>query len=141
MVNPSALEQMVCFQLYAASRAMTGIYRPLLEPHGLTYPQLLVLVALWDNGPTTVRDLGHQLHLDSGTLSPLLKRLETAGHLTRTRGSADERTVLIELTTSGLGLRDTLSYIPARIACAVDLTEAEFHQLIDLLGRVRGATH
>ncbi|GAB2571994.1 MarR family transcriptional regulator [Paractinoplanes abujensis] len=141
MVNPSALDQMVCFQLYAASRAMTGIYRPILEPHGLTYPQLLVLVALWDNGPTTVRDLGQHLHLDSGTLSPLLKRLETAGHVTRTRGSADERTVLVTLTDTGHALRDTLSDIPTRIACAVDLTETEFRQLIDLLSRVRGATH
>lgn len=140
MVTPSALEQMVCFQLYAASRAMTAIYRPVLDPHGLTYPQLLVLVALWQNGPTTVRDLGRQLNLDSGTLSPLLKRLETAGHLTRTRGTSDERTVDVTLTESGRRLRDELSDLPHRIACSVDLTEDEFHQLINLLGRVRG-TH
>jgi MarR family transcriptional regulator, organic hydroperoxide resistance regulator len=140
MVTPSALEQMVCFQLYAASRAMTAIYRPLLEPHGLTYPQLLVLVALWQDGPTTVRDLGHQLHLDSGTLSPLLKRLETAGHVTRTRGNTDERTVLITPTETGLRLRNDLNDLPARIACAVDLTEDEFRQLTSLLSRVRGAT-
>lgn len=138
MVTPSALEQMVCFQLYAASRAMTAIYRPLLEPHGLTYPQLLVLVALWDNGPTTVRDLGKQLHLDSGTLSPLIKRLETAGHVRRTRGNTDERTVEVTLTDTGLHLRDQLSDLPARIACAVDLTEDEFHQLTHLLSRLHG---
>ncbi|MDY7087036.1 MAG: MarR family transcriptional regulator [Actinomycetota bacterium] len=140
MVTPTALEQMVCFQLYAASRAMTAIYRPLLEPHGLTYPQLLVLVALWNNGPTTVRDLGRQLHLDSGTLSPLLKRLETAGHVTRARGNTDERTVTVTPTPSATRLRADLADLPERIACALNLTEDEFHQLIHLLSRVRG-TH
>ncbi|MBM2616168.1 MarR family transcriptional regulator [Actinoplanes sp. LDG1-06] len=139
MVTPSTLEQMVCFQLYAASRAMTAVYRPILEPHGLTYPQLIVLVALWDNGPTTVRDLGKQLNLDSGTLSPLLKRLEAAGHVSRTRGSTDERTVVIDTTETGMRLRDELSDLPARIACAVNLTETEFHQLTHLLARFRDA--
>ncbi|MBU2665529.1 MarR family transcriptional regulator [Actinoplanes bogorensis] len=136
MVTPSTLDQMVCFQLYAASRAMTAVYRPLLEPHGLTYPQLLVLVALWDHGPTTVRDLGTRLKLDSGTLSPLIKRLETAGHVRRDRGNSDERTVVVSLTESGLRLRDQLAGLPEQIACAVDLTVDEFHQLIHLLSRI-----
>ena len=141
MVKPHALEQMVCFQLYGASRAMTAIYRPLLDPHGITYPQLLVLVALWQHGPTTVRDLGRHLDLDSGTLSPLLKRLETNGHVRRERGTTDERTVVIHLTAQGTALRDELADLPHQIACAVDLTDDEFRQLHHLLGRVRGATH
>jgi MarR family transcriptional regulator, organic hydroperoxide resistance regulator len=140
MVDDTGLEQMVCFQLYAASRAMTAVYRPALDPHGLTYPQYLALRVLWHRGPTTVRDLGKHLDLDSGTLSPLLKRLETAGHVRRTRGATDERTVVVHLTDTGTALRDTLTDLPRRIACAVDLTEDEFVQLHHLLGRVRGAT-
>jgi DNA-binding MarR family transcriptional regulator len=140
MVDDTGLEQMVCFQLYAASRAMTAVYRPALDPHGLTYPQYLALRVLWHRGPTTVRDLGKHLDLDSGTLSPLLKRLETAGHVRRTRGATDERTVVVHLTDTGTALRDTLTDLPRRIACAVDLTEDELVQLHHLLGRVRGAT-
>ena len=140
MVDDTGLERMVCFQLYAASRAMTAVYRPALDPHGLTYPQYLALRILWHRGPTTVRDLGKLLDLDSGTLSPLLKRLQTAGHVRRTRGTTDERTVVVHLTDSGAALRDTLADLPHRIACAVDLTDDEFTQLHTLLGRVRGAT-
>jgi MarR family transcriptional regulator, organic hydroperoxide resistance regulator len=140
MVDSTGLEQMVCFQLYAASRSMTAIYRPALDPHGLTYPQYLALRVLWHRGPTTVRDLGKLLDLDSGTLSPLLKRLETAGHVRRERGTADERTVEIHLTDSGHHLRDDLADLPRQIACTVDLTENEFLQLQNLLSRVRGTT-
>ncbi|MGK5681527.1 MarR family winged helix-turn-helix transcriptional regulator [Actinoplanes sp. URMC 104] len=139
MVDATGLEQMVCFQLYAASRAMTAVYRPALDPLGLTYPQYLVLRILWHRGDTSVRDLGKLLDLDSGTLSPLLKRLETAGHVRRARGTTDERTVQISLTPQGTALRDQLTDLPRRIACATDLTEDEFRQLHHLLGRVRGA--
>ena len=138
MVDSTGLEHMVCFQLYAASRSMTAVYRPALDPHGLTYPQYLALRVLWHRGPTTVRDLGKLLDLDSGTLSPLLKRLETAGHVRRERGTADERTVEIHLTDSGHRLHDDLADLPRRIACAVDLTENEFLQLHTLLDRIRG---
>ncbi|MEV4351630.1 MarR family transcriptional regulator [Actinoplanes sp. NPDC049596] len=137
MVEPTGLEQMVCFQLYAASRAMTAVYRPTLDAHGLTYPQYLALRVLWHRGPTTVRDLGKILDLDSGTLSPLLKRLETQGHVRRTRGTHDERTVIVDLTDSGHALRTTMADLPAQVACAVDLTEDEFIQLHQLLGKVR----
>ncbi|MCO8269627.1 MarR family transcriptional regulator [Actinoplanes sp. TRM 88003] len=140
MVESTGLEQMVCFQLHAASRTMTAIYRPALDPHGLTYPQYLALRVLWHRGPTTVRDLGKLLDLDSGTLSPLLKRLETAGHVRRQRGTADERTVEIHLTDSGHHLRQELADLPRRVACTVDLTEDEFIQLHHLLGRVRGSS-
>ena len=87
MVESTGLEQMICFELYAASRAMTSLYRPTLDQAGLTYPQFVALRVLWHRGPTTVRDLGRALHLDSGTLSPLLKRLETQGHIRRERGT------------------------------------------------------
>jgi DNA-binding MarR family transcriptional regulator len=133
----TGLEEMICFDLYAASRATTGLYRAALDEHGLTYPQYIALRVLWHRGPTTVRDLGHALQLDSGTLSPLLKRLETAGHLRRERGTADERTVWIHLTDTGTRLRDQLADLPQRLACAVDLTDDDFRRLHHLLSRIR----
>jgi MarR family transcriptional regulator, organic hydroperoxide resistance regulator len=135
----TGLEQMICFDLYAASRATTSIYRPALDEAGLTYPQYIALRVLWHRGPTTVRDLGRALQLDSGTLSPLLKRLETQGLVHRVRGTADERTVWIHLTDAGTHLRDRLADLPRRLACAVDLTDDEFHTLHDLLSRIRAS--
>lgn len=135
MQESTALDEMICFQLYAASRAMTSLYRPLLDPHGLTYPQYLVLRVLWHDGPTTVRDLGRTLRLDSGTLSPLLKRLEAQGHLTRSRGADDERTVLVTLTESGQRLRPAIGDLTQALLCSVNLTVDELAQLQSLLIR------
>lgn len=140
MQEATGLEQMICFELYAASRHMTGLYRPELDALGLTYPQYLALRVLWHRGPTTVRDLGRTLDLDSGTLSPLLKRLETQGHIRRERGTADERTVWVHLTDQGDALRDPGLELPARIACAAGLHEDEWLHLHLLLSRVRGST-
>ncbi|WP_433290874.1 MarR family winged helix-turn-helix transcriptional regulator [Actinoplanes sp. CA-030573] len=140
MEATTGLEQMICFELYAASRAMTALYRPLLDEAGLTYPQYLVMRVLWHRSPITVRDLGAALRLDSGTLSPLLKRLETAGHLRRERGTTDERTVVIHLTPAGRHLEEDLAGVPAQIACAAGLTLDEFHQLHTLLGRIRAGS-
>jgi MarR family transcriptional regulator, organic hydroperoxide resistance regulator len=137
-VDTTGLEQMICFQLYAASRAMTALYRPHLEAVNLTYPQYIALRVLWHQGPVTVRTLGQTLHLDSGTLSPLLKRLETQGHIRRERGTADERTVWIHLTETGLRLRDQLADLPERAACNTGLTSGDYEYLQDLLGRIRG---
>jgi MarR family transcriptional regulator, organic hydroperoxide resistance regulator len=137
-VDTTGLEQMICFQLYAASRAMTALYRPALDAAGLTYPQYIALRVLWQRGPITVRDLGRTLHLDSGTLSPLLKRLETQGHIRRERGTADERTVWIHLTPAGTELRDTLADLPHRIGCTTGLTPADYDYLHDLLDRIHG---
>jgi DNA-binding MarR family transcriptional regulator len=139
-VDTTGLEQMICFELYAASRAMTALYRPALDAAGLTYPQFIALRVLWNRGPVTVRELGQTLHLDSGTLSPLLKRLEAQGHIRRERGTADERTVWIHLTDTGTGLRDQLADLPYRIGCATGLTEHDYHYLQDLLSRIRGGT-
>lgn len=133
----TGLEQMICFELYAASRAMTARYRPHLDAAGLTYPQYLALCVLRHRGPTTVRDLGTALQLDSGTLSPLLKRLETQGHVRRERGTTDERTVTIHLTNTGTRLRDQLADLPRRVALDTGLTLDEFHQLHALLHRIR----
>ncbi|WP_436533914.1 MarR family winged helix-turn-helix transcriptional regulator [Actinoplanes sp. HUAS TT8] len=140
MRESTALDEMICFQLYAASRAMTSLYRPLLDPHGLTYPQYLVLRVLWHDGPTTVRDLGRTLRLDSGTLSPLLKRLEAQGHLTRARGADDERTVLISLTETGQRLRDEIGDLTQALLCSVNLTVDELTQLQSLLIRANRAS-
>jgi MarR family transcriptional regulator, organic hydroperoxide resistance regulator len=100
------LDDMVCLALHAASRAVTATYRPLLEPLGLTYPQYLVLSALWERDDRTVGDLVELLQLDYGTMTPLLKRLEKRGLLRRTRCPDDERTVIVGLTSEGMGMRD-----------------------------------
>lgn len=139
MDETTGLEQMICFQLHAASRAMTGIYRPALDAHGITYPQYVALRVIWHRGSVTVRDLGHALNLDSGTLSPLLKRLEAQGLVTRERGTHDERTVTIRPTAAGAELRHQLADLPERLACAVDLTHDEFTQLHHLLSRIRAS--
>lgn len=137
MDGTTGLEQMICFELYAASRAMTALYRPALDAAGLTYPQYLVMRVLWHRGPTTVRDLGEALRLDSGTLSPLLKRLETQGAIRRERGTTDERTVWIHLTPTGHTLEHDLADVPAQIARAAGLTLDQFRTLHGLLGQVR----
>lgn len=100
------LDEMVCFNLQAAARAVTAVYRPLLEPLGVTYTQYLVLAVLWEQGDSAVRDLVARLQLDYGTLTPLLKRLEQRGLLTRRRSDQDERTVIVSLTPEGDALRE-----------------------------------
>ncbi|HZH19237.1 MAG TPA: MarR family transcriptional regulator [Geodermatophilus sp.] len=127
---PSAvLEDQLCFALYAASRAMTARYRPLLDAIGLTYPQYLVMMLLWEEDNQTVGQLGARLSLDSGTLSPLLKRLTTAGLVTRHRRVEDERSVAIVLTDAGRALRDKADAISEEIICALDLDRDEFRDL------------
>jgi DNA-binding MarR family transcriptional regulator len=123
------LDDQLCFALYAASRAMTARYRPLLDALGLTYPQYLVMVVLWDQGETTVRGLGDRLRLDSGTLSPLLKRLESNGHISRTRNAEDERSVLIRATPQGSRLRAQAAQVPIDILGALDAATGD--ELID----------
>ena len=108
------LDRQLCFSLYTASRAIVRAYGPLLEGAGLTYPQYVTLLALWEDAPRprTVGELGERLHLDSGTLTPLLKRLASMGYVTRSRDSEDERRVLVNLTAEGLSLRDRLAAVP-----------------------------
>lgn len=130
---------MGCFALHAASRAITGLYRPVLDEAGLTYPQYIAMTVIWHRGTITVGDLGKALDLDSGTLSPLLKRLAAQGLVERTRGTGDERTVWISSTPHGTALRDRLHDLPERLACAINLTRDEYGQLMQLLSRIRSS--
>jgi len=139
MQESTGLEQMICFELYAASRAMTSLYRPALDAHGLTYPQYAALRVIWHRGRVTVRELGAVLRLDSGTLSPLLKRLEAQGLIHRARGTDDERVVWITPTDKGADLRHHVADLPQQLACALDLSTEELHTLHTLLTRIRGA--
>jgi DNA-binding MarR family transcriptional regulator len=128
------LDAQLCFPLYAATRAVTRAYGPLLRDFGLTYPQYLTLLALWDDGePMTVGDLGSRLRLDSGTLTPVLKRLEQAGFLTRRRDSDDERRVLVAVTAAGRDLQDQVAEVPSRLVESLGLDAAESRQLRRLL--------
>jgi DNA-binding MarR family transcriptional regulator len=120
----SVTEQMVCFALYSAARATSQAYRALLEPWGLTYPQYLVLVALWVEGPRSVRELGEEMQLDSGTLSPLLTRMEAADLVRRERAAADARVVTVHATERALELRHELSHVPSAIARGMGLDDA-----------------
>jgi DNA-binding MarR family transcriptional regulator len=115
------LDEQICFALYDASRALTAGYRDLLAPLGVTYPQYLVLLVLWEGGPITVTHLGDRLHLDSGTLSPLLRRMESAGLVHRSRRTDDERSVDVSLTTRGDEMRLLASGIPERVCSATGL--------------------
>src|SRR4051812_23403163 len=115
MDDPLALDRQVCFALAAASRAVIGLYRPVLQPLGLTHPQYLVMLALWERSPRRVRDIGDALLLDSATLSPLLRRLEASGLITRVRSAADERALDVELTEKGRELRAQAELVPGQI--------------------------
>ena len=123
------LDDQLCFALYAASRAVTQRYRPLLDEVGLTFPQYLVMLVLWEQGRTAVKDLTDALQLDYGTLSPLLKRLASAGYVERTRRTEDERSVEISLTQAGIKLRERVSKIPQVIVDAYDLDAEDFTAL------------
>ncbi len=135
------LKRQVCFALYSASRAATAVYRPMLEELGLTYPQYLVLLLLWERDGASVRELGQELELDSGTLSPLLKRLESAGLVARQRSAEDERRVEIHLTDDGAALRARAAEVPQQLAQAAGLSGAELDQLRETLAKLAGALH
>ncbi|HSU03427.1 MAG TPA: MarR family transcriptional regulator [Nocardioides sp.] len=130
--TPPLVDQL-CFDLYAASRAVTAAYRPVLKELGLTYPQYLVLIVLWEHGTRTVRDLADALQLDHGTLTPLLRRMEHAGLVTRTRDLADERFVVVALTEAGSGLRVHATRIHCGMKDALALDEQEFADLQQVL--------
>jgi DNA-binding MarR family transcriptional regulator len=115
------LDRQICFPLYAASNLLTRLYRPVLAKLGLTYPQYLVMLVLWESAPQSVSELGARLHLDSGTLTPLLKRLEQAGFVSRQRDAGDERRVLIDLTAAGRTLRRKASAVPTTLAKGLNL--------------------
>jgi MarR family transcriptional regulator, organic hydroperoxide resistance regulator len=130
------LEKQVCFALYAASRAVTSLYRPALDALGLTYPQYLVMLVLWERGPVLVKELGQALDLDSGTLSPLLKRLEAAGLVRRRRCAEDERAVRVYPTDEGIALRDRATSVPRKLSGATGMRLAELEALRENLVRL-----
>ncbi|GGW26139.1 MarR family transcriptional regulator [Streptomyces caelestis] len=123
------LDQQICFSLHAASRAFNGVYRGILKDLGLTYPQYLVLLVLWEHDELPVKKLGEHLRLDSGTLSPLLKRLEAAGLVRRERSARDERSVEVRLTEEGVALRRRALQVPRRIAASTGFDVDEIRAL------------
>lgn len=129
MTDVLRLDDQLCFALYAASRAMTGAYQPLLEELGITYPQYLVLLTLWEEDGARVSRIGERLHLDSATLTPLLKRLEARGLVERRRSSEDERVVEVFLTAEGKRLRQKAQEIPLALLCKMKLPLADLARL------------
>ena len=138
-VNLLKLENQVCFALAVASRSVNAVYRPLLEPLGLTHPQYLVMLALWDRSPRSVKDLGETLQLEPATLSPLLKRLEAVGYVRRRRSEADERMLELTLTDAGVALRSQAETIPPRIVERLGMQLDELERLRESLNQVIAA--
>ncbi|WP_280304823.1 MarR family winged helix-turn-helix transcriptional regulator [Nocardia neocaledoniensis] len=137
--DPLRLDRQVCFALAVANRSVLAVYRPLLEPLGLTHPQYLVMLALWGEAPMSVKAVAEAIQLDSATLSPLLKRLESAGLITRRRDPHDERTLLIDLTDAGRALREQAEQIPPAVVARLGVSLADLEELRDVLGRVNAA--
>ena len=135
------LDNQLCFALYSSSLAMTKFYKPLLEPLGLTYPQYLALLVLWENDGLAVGDLGQRVFLDSGTLTPLLKRMEVAGLVERRRASDDERRVIVTLSSRGRALRRRAEAVPRRIEAAMGCGPGELGALTQQLQVLRGRLH
>ena len=129
------LDRQLCFALYTASRAVVRAYAPLLEDAGLTYPQYVTMLVLWEDPgqPRSIGELGERLQLDSGTLTPLLKRLASMGYLTRSRDAEDERRVLVTLTAEGLALRDRLAAVPESFLACLGMDVADASALRDQL--------
>ncbi|MFE0515592.1 MarR family winged helix-turn-helix transcriptional regulator [Streptomyces sp. NPDC058964] len=133
------LDRQICFSLHAASRAFNGVYRVILKDLGLTYPQYLVMLVLWEHGDLPVKKLGEHLRLDSGTLSPLLKRLEGAGLVRRERSARDERSVEVRLTGEGTALRERALQVPGRIVAATGFELDDIRELRERLDELTTA--
>ena len=134
------LENQLCFPLYAASREVVKQYRPYLDELDLTYTQYIAMMIFWEKGSCSVKELGEQLYLDSGTLTPVLKSLETKGFVRRHRSSIDERVVLVEITSAGQALREAAAMIPGKMAGCIRLEPDEAQQLYRLLYKILGRT-
>src|SRR6266581_5828463 len=142
-VDPLLLGNQICFAVYSTAHAFNRVYKPLLDRLGLTYPQYLVMLVLWERDGVPVKDIGERLHLDSGTLTPLLKRLEAAEFVMRTRNTEDERQVLIALTPQGQALREKARAVPQSIlaasACSLSELSAIKTELVALRDRLNAA--
>ncbi len=134
------LKNQLCFPLYAAARRVTGVYTPYLKPLGLTYTQYIVFMVLWEQDGLQVSEIGEKLLLDSGTLTPLLKKMEAQGYLTRTRSKLDERSVIVTLTEKGKKLKEEVGEIPMKAAQCVRLSPEEGQLLYKLLYKVLEST-
>jgi DNA-binding MarR family transcriptional regulator len=137
--DPLRLDRQVCFALSVAARSVVALYRPVLEPMGLTHPQYLVMLALWERSPRSVKDLSATLALDPGTLSPLLKRLESAGLVCRGRDPADERVLAVTLTAAGARLRNEAEKVPPQIVARLGMEIAELEDVHATLTRLIAA--
>jgi len=140
-MDPLALDRQVCFALAAASRSVIGLYRPVLAPLGLTHPQYLVMLALWERSPRTVSDIGAALYLEPATLSPLLKRLEAAGLLTRARSVDDERALAVTLTPAGVELRSEAEKVPGQIVSRLGIPVEQLERVRDELSALIAAAN
>ena len=142
-VDPLLLGNQICFAVYSTAHAFNRVYKPLLDRLGLTYPQYLVMLVLWERDDVPLKDIGEKLFLDSGTLTPLLKRLEAQGLIRRTRSTEDERQVLIALTPKGRELREDARAVPQAIlsnsACSVGELVAMKNELVSLRDRLNAA--
>jgi DNA-binding MarR family transcriptional regulator len=133
VVDPLALDRQVCFALAATSRSVIALYRPVLEPLGLTHPQYLVMLALWERSPRRAGDLSDELLLEPATLSPLLRRLESAGLLTRSKDPADERALAVALTEAGSALREKALAVPGQVVERLGMSIADLEHARDVL--------
>ena len=133
------LDDQLCFPIYALSRQITAIYRPLLDKMGLTYPQYLVMLLLWETNRVSIKEIGERLLLDTGTLTPLLKRLEQKEYLSRTRNAEDERIVWITVAEKGIQLKKAAASIPGAMFCALDITQTEAIELQKKLTKILNA--
>ena len=131
-----ALDHQLCFPLYAAARRVMSRYTPYFKPLGITYTQFIVFMVLWEMDTATVGDLCHRLYLDNGTITPLLKKMEEAGYITRTRSDRDERVVTVHLTQSGWDMREKMRDIPTQVGSCIPLSLQEAGQLYTLLHKL-----
>lgn len=135
------LENQICFSIYATAREVTKLYKPLLEELNVTYPQYLVLLVLWEEDGITVKEMGHRLYLDSGTLTPMLKRMETAGLVFRERSKHDERSVVVRLTEEGKKAEQTADSIPYQLLDQLDMGQEELKQFKASMVKVLQSVH
>lgn len=135
-MDPLKLENQLCFPLYAAAKEITRKYRPFLEPLGLTYTQYIAMMVMWEHGQVSAGKMGELLMLDSGTLTPMLKKMEAAGLVTRKRNSKDERELIITITPKGKALREQAEKVPSQMASCVDLSLEEALTLKTLLNKL-----
>ncbi|WRP06008.1 MarR family transcriptional regulator [Rossellomorea aquimaris] len=142
MKDPLLLENQICFKIYTAEREITKLYRGLLEEIGVTYPQYLALLVLWEDGTVSVKELGRKLFLDSGTLTPMLKRMESNGLVDRHRSVEDERSVVISLTKKGEAMKEKAACVPTRLIERLEMDGEELERLdqtlTTILGRLQG---